>query len=154
MRRGPRERRRTAPRRSPEEQSLARLMRHRYGELVEEIADHSTFATRAMFGCVGCYLHGRLTLVLADGARAWDGILVPTAREHHGALRGTIASLRPHAVLGKWLFLPAGAESFEDDARRLAELARVDDPRLGVEPTPRRRREGGGASRHRTRRRR
>src|SRR5881409_3565207 len=53
-------------RRTPEEQSLDRLARHRYGALVEELAGEDAFLIRSMFHCLGCYLRGRLVLVLAD----------------------------------------------------------------------------------------
>jgi hypothetical protein len=126
-------------RRTPEEQSLDRLRANRWGELVEELADDETFVTRAMFGCVACYLHGLLKLVLADGDSPWDGVLVPTAREHHAALRATLPALRVHPVLGKWLYLAAEDDGFEDDVRALVALARAGDPRVGVEPGTRRR---------------
>ena len=132
-------RRGTRGRRTPEEQSLDRLLGHRYGDVVEAIVEEESFVTRAMFGAVACYLHGRLALLLADGDPPWDGILVATAREHHESLRTEIPALRVHPILGKWLHLPAGADSFEDDGRRLARLALADDARVGVEPRPRRR---------------
>ena len=49
-------------------------------------------------------------------------------------------SLRPHTILGKWLYLPETAETFERDARRLVQLARSGDPRLGVAPSSRKKR--------------
>jgi hypothetical protein len=140
--------------RTPEEQSRDRLFRHRYGELVEVIAEEESFATRVTFGCLGCYLHGRLVLVLAAGERPWDGVLVPMAREQHAALRESVPALRPHPVLGKWLYIPASAETFEADAGTLAALARANDARIGVEPAPRRTgRHAGRASRGMRRRR-
>jgi hypothetical protein len=123
-----------------EARSQERLFRHRYGELIEAIADDESFVTRITFGCLSCYLHGRLKIVLADGEPPWDGVLVPTASEHHASLRRSLPALRPHPVLGKWLYLAASVESFEDDARAIAAMALADDPRLGVEPRPRRRR--------------
>jgi len=131
--------------------SLERLLRHRYGELVEDITADESFVTRRTFGCLSCYLHGRLKLALAEGRAHWDGVLVATAKEHHASLRRTVAALRPHPVLGKWLYLAASGDSFEDDARRLAALALADDPRIGVEPTPRRERARGRRTRSRTR---
>jgi hypothetical protein len=135
-----------------EARSQERLVRHRHGELVEAIAGDESFVTRITFGCLSCYLHGRLKIVLADGAHPWDGVLVPTASEHHASLRRALPALRVHPVLGKWLYLPASVESFEDDAREIAALALADDPRVGVEPRPRRRR--GAAARPSRRRRR
>lgn len=134
-------------RRPPEEQSLARLLRHPYGDTVEILACEESFVTRAMFGAVACYVHGRLMLALAAGDPPWDGILVATAREHHEALREFVPELRVHPVLGKWLYLPAADDGFERQARRLAELARADDRMIGVEPSQRRRRVRSSASR-------
>src|SRR5262245_2664821 len=90
-----------------------------------------------MFGCLACYAHGRLMVALAAGDPPWDGVLVATAREHHGALRALVPALSSHPVLGKWLYLPAAADGFERAARMLAELALADDPRIGVEPSVR-----------------
>jgi len=123
-----------------EARSHDRLFRHRYGGLIEAIADDASFVTRIWFGCLSCYLHRRLKIVLADGEPPWDGVLVPTAPEHHASLRHALPALRPHRVLGKWLYLAADVESFEDDAGAIATMALADDPRLGVEPHPRRRR--------------
>lgn len=149
---GFRGRRRGASRRAtPEERALERLLAHRYGDLVEAVTADESFVTRAMFGAVACYLHGRLALLLADGEPPWDGILVATAREHHAALRAELPSLRVHPILGKWLHLPADADGFEDDGRRLAALALADDPRIGVEPKPRRSRRTRAAGRRRRR---
>jgi hypothetical protein len=133
--------RRRAPRDGErEDASLARLLRHRYGALVEDVAAEESFVTRTTFGCLSCYLHGRLKIVLADGDPPWDGVLVPTAVEHHAALRATVRALHVHPVLRKWLYLPAGSDEFEDDAHRIVELALADDVRVGVEPRPRARR--------------
>src|SRR5262245_11956932 len=65
--------------------SQERLFRHCYGELIEAIADDESLVTRIAFGCLSCYLHGRLKVVLADGEPPWDGVLVPTGSEHHAS---------------------------------------------------------------------
>jgi hypothetical protein len=126
-------------RRLLEERVHARLLQHPHGDAVESLTREESLVTRAMFGCLACYVHGRLMLALAAGAPPWDGVLVATAREHHEALRALVPALRVHPVLRKWLYLPAAEDAFERDARRLAELARADDPRVGVEPAARRR---------------
>jgi hypothetical protein len=72
-------------------------------------------------------------------------VLVATDRKHHAALQAFVPALCVHPVLGKWLYLPAAADSFEPAARMLAELALSDDPRLGVEPSAGRRRTGQNA---------
>lgn len=56
--------------------------------VVEPLAEEPSFIEKAMFGCKGCYLHGRLVLVLAArGKEPWNGLLVPTERRHHPSLR-------------------------------------------------------------------
>ena len=121
-----------------EDRALARLLGHRFGPLVEGLASEESFVARAWFGMLACYVHGRLMLVLADKRPAWSGLLVPCDRERHAAMRAAVPGLKVHSVLGKWLLLPASADTFEDDAMKLADLARTDDPRFGVEPQPRR----------------
>ena len=121
-----------------EDRALARLLGHRFGPLVEGLASEESFVPRAWFGMLGCYVHGRLMLVLADKRPPWSGLLVPCDRERHAAMRAAVPGLKVHSVLGKWLLLPASADTFEDDAMKLADLARTDDPRFGVEPQPRR----------------
>jgi hypothetical protein len=140
--------------RTPEERSLDRLRGNRWGELVEALADDESFVTRTTFGCVSCYLHGLLKVVLADGDPPWDGVLVPTAREHHAALRATLPALRPHPVLGKWLYLDARDDRFEDDVGTVVALALARDPRVGVEPGTRSRRGARAHPRAKTSRRR
>lgn len=124
-----------------EARALERVVRHRYGALVVSIAEEESFVSRSMFGGLACYAHGRLKLVLTAGDEPWDGILVPTAAEHHASLRAALPSLRVHPILRKWLYLAAAGDGFEDDAARVMALVHADDPRVGVEPKPRRTRE-------------
>jgi hypothetical protein len=139
--------RRPAVESGAEERALARLLGHRFGSLVEGLATEESFVARAMFGCLACYVHGKLMLVLADKRPPWSGVLVATDRERHPALRAVVPRLRAHPVLGKWLLLPASAPTFEDDVFRLVDLVRAEDPRLGVEPQPRRMTRGRGRRR-------
>jgi hypothetical protein len=128
-----------------------RLRRHRYGALVEGLRGEASFLVKPMFGCLACYVHGRLMLVLADRRPPWRGLLVPMAREHQAALRAEIGSLGVHPVLGKWLCLSEAAPDFEEAAERLVALAAAGDPRLGVEPTMRARRTRAARGRPRRR---
>ncbi len=131
---------------------LERLRRHRYGPLVEALVDEPSLLVKSMFGCVGCYAHGRLKLVLADRRPPWRGILVPTAHEHHETLRTAVPALAVHPVLRKWLHLTERADDFEAAVERLVALALRDDPRVGVEPPARGRRDGRAARVRRSRR--
>lgn len=99
-----------------------------------------------MFGGLAAYCRDRLVMVLVEnpgeqdyrgkcyGFDIWDGILLPTEKNHHASLMKEFPDLKPHPVLGKWLYLPAAAEDFETTARTLAESIAQDDPRLGVYP--------------------
>jgi hypothetical protein len=122
---------------------LDRLRRHRYGPLVEVLVDEPSFLVKPAFGCLSCYVHGRLVLVLADRRPPWQGLLVPTRHEHQAALRAEIPALTAHPVLAKWLYVRETAAEFEEVAARLVALVCADDPRLGVEPMPRRRSASG-----------
>ena len=108
---------------------------HRLSWVVEPLAEEASHLEKAMFGCRGHYLHGRLMLVLAArGEEPWNGLLIPTEREHHAALRRDHPALAVHPMLKKWLYVPEASEDFEETARALVERALVNDARLGVEP--------------------
>jgi len=102
--------------------------------LFEPLEDGQGYMEKPMFGCLAAYLHGRLVAVAADREEPWNGLLVPTGREHHESLMRDFKALRPHPVLGKWLFLNSAHEDFEDTATALIEAMSGGDPRLGVEP--------------------
>jgi len=112
------------------------LGRHRFGSLVELLEDDPSFVSRAMFGCVGCYLGGRLVVVLADRGEPWQGLLVPVERAVHAELRRELAALRIHPVLGKWLYLPEADRQFAAASRELVRRIAEGDPRFGVDPAP------------------
>lgn len=94
---------------------------------------------KRMFGCDTAYLDGLLCLMVADGAAPWDGLMVCTARDHHASLMQQMPVLRPHPVLGKWLYIPELDPAFEDTVAQVTALVLARDPRVGVEPRPRRR---------------
>lgn len=103
--------------------------------VVEPLAEEPSYIEKAMFGCRGCYLHGRLVLVLAArGKEPWSGLLVPTERNHHQSLRRDYKNLIIHPVLKKWLYLPESNDEFEEAACGLVEAILANDPRMGVEP--------------------
>ena len=110
---------------------------HPFQWVVEPLAEELSYIEKAMFGCKGCYLHGRLVLVLASrGNKPWNGLLLPTERKHHRSLRRDHRKLVIHPVLKKWLYLPESNEDFEESARALVECVLANDPRIGIEPKP------------------
>ena len=105
--------------------------------VVEPLEEEPSYIAKAMFGCKGCYLYGRLVLVLASRARdPWMGLLLPTEKKHHPSLRRAHPGLATHPVLKKWLYLPESCDDFEERARALVESILTNDPRIGVEPKP------------------
>ncbi|HEY4353400.1 MAG TPA: hypothetical protein VGN31_19380 [Paraburkholderia sp.] len=100
----------------------------------------STYVSRRMFGCDAAYIDGLLCLVAADRDKPWNGLLVCTSQERHAALIADMPELKPHPVLGKWLYIPQDDPAFEPTAQKLTTLVLARDPRVGVEPKPRKRR--------------
>ncbi|MCM8774800.1 MAG: hypothetical protein NC930_00355 [Candidatus Omnitrophica bacterium] len=105
-----------------------------------------TFFQKRMFGCLGAYVHGRMVMVLSEdpGDKSyrgksysfdiWDGILLPTERVFHESLMHQFPALVEHPVLGKWLYLPAQHDDFENVAVEIARLIAQGDKRFGVDP--------------------
>jgi len=90
-----------------------------------------------MFGADVAYVHGVQCLAVIDRDAPWDGLLVCTSREHHESLMAEMPALRPHPVLGKWLYVPQSEAEFESVAAHLTARVLAGDPRIGVEPKPR-----------------
>jgi hypothetical protein len=109
---------------------------HPYQWLWEPLETDPTFLVRPMFGGRAVYLDGKLMLYFSAGEEPWRGVLVCTERAHHAALLAEFSVLSPHPILPKWLYLPESADRFESVAERLVTLTRCRDPRLGVNPQP------------------
>ncbi len=124
---------------------VKRINRHLW--LVEPLEDDPTFLLRPMFGGKAVYLHGRFVLYLADKDEPWRGVLVPTEREHQPSLIADRPALAPHPVLPKWLYLAEAADSFETDAQWLVHRARAADPRIGIDPPSKRKKNASRATR-------
>lgn len=105
--------------------------------LTEPLLDDAGFEMKSWFGGRTLMLDGKHQLFLSTQGEPWQGVLVCTFHEHQASLLAEFPSLRPHPILGKWLYLPEAAETFERDAKRLVQLARRRDPRLGVESSAR-----------------
>ncbi|ABE35964.1 hypothetical protein DR64_8388 [Paraburkholderia xenovorans LB400] len=100
----------------------------------------STYLCKRMFGCDAAYIDGLLCLVAADRGEPWNGLLVCTSQERHAALIAEMPALRPHPVLGKWLYVAQDDPAFEVVVARMTALVLARDPRVGVEPKPRKHR--------------
>jgi hypothetical protein len=122
----------------PRKQATARLNSLLW--VFDPLEREAGYVCRRMFGSEAAYLDGLLCLVVADRGDPWDGLLVCTSKERHAALLEEMPALRPHPVLGKWLYVPQDDEAFEAVALRMVELVLARDPRVGVEPKPRSRR--------------
>jgi len=120
--------------------------RHRW--LFETLEGQPTFEERRMFGSLAGYFNGLLVLVLCDdNEEPWRGVLVPTERDSHAALIAEFPALASHPVLGKWLYLPESAASFERDAEKIVERIRRLDPRIGIIPERKRAKKKSGTAR-------
>ena len=108
--------------------------------IFEAFEGEPTYLSKRMFGSDAAYIDGLLCLVAADREKPWNGLLVCTSKERHAALMDALPALRPHPVLGKWVYVPQDDPAFEDTAERLTALVLARDPRIGVEPKPRKRR--------------
>jgi hypothetical protein len=103
-----------------------------------------TYILKRMFGCDAAYVDGLLCLVAADRGEPWNGLLVCTSQERHASLMDEMPALRPHPVLGKWLYVPQDDPAFETIVERMTARVLARDPRVGVEPKPRRPAKRGG----------
>lgn len=108
--------------------------------LAEPLLAEPSFVFKSWFGGRTIMLHGHHHLFLTTQGEPWQGVLVCTFHEHHDSLRADFPSLRPHPVLGKWLYLPESGDTFEADARRLVQRVKARDPRLGIPPSPKKKR--------------
>jgi hypothetical protein len=108
--------------------------------VVEPLMEEPSLIDKAMFGCRGIYLHGRLMLVLCSGGEPWNGLLIATDHQFHDSIRQDFENVVQHPVLKKWLYLPENSEDFESVSAEIVEAIRMNDQRFGVEPRERKRR--------------
>jgi hypothetical protein len=106
--------------------------------IFEAFCEHPTFFTRRMFGALAAYLFERQMLLLVEPTKSgrwnWHGVLVCTDYKHHPSLQAQFPALKPHEVLGKWLFVDSIHEDFETTMEAMAKLVAADDRRFGVLP--------------------
>jgi hypothetical protein len=97
-----------------------------------------TFVRKRMFGSDAAYIDGRLCLTAGDRDEPWNGMLVCTTQDHHAALMHEMPALRPHSVLGKWLYVSQTDPAFESTVAKATALVLERDARICVEPKPKR----------------
>lgn len=105
--------------------------------LADPLVDEPSFVLKSWFGGHTIMLNGLHHLFLTTQGEPWQGVLVCTFHEHQESLRAEFPALQQHPVLKKWLYLPESGESFERDAKRLVQLVKARDPRMGIPPSPR-----------------
>ncbi|MCL5022567.1 MAG: hypothetical protein M1497_04225 [Nitrospirae bacterium] len=105
--------------------------------VAESLAEEPSYLEKPMFGCLACYLHGRLVLLLSSGDEPWNGLLIPTEHRFHGSILKEFRDVAQHPVLKKWLYLTEASEDFETRASEITGAIRMNDPRFGVEPKER-----------------
>jgi len=109
--------------------------------LLEPLENKPAYLRKKMFGCEAAYLGGRLMLVIADGEEPWNGLMIATSREHHPSLLLEWKALKPHPVLGKWLYISQNHPQFEKIGTAAVKCILKNDPRIGVDPKPRKRKQ-------------
>ena len=112
----------------------------------EPLMKDASYFSKRMFGGLAVYYRElmRFCIVESPGDKQWrdekyafdiwNGVLLCTSREHHESLQAQWPSLVSHPVLGKWLYLPMTADSFESDFSELVEHVQKNDPRIGIVP--------------------
>jgi len=108
--------------------------------LAEPLLEQPSFVLKSWFGGRTLMLHGLHTLFLTTQGEPWQGVLVCTFHEHQPSLLAEFPALRQHPVLKKWLYLPESSDTFESDAKHLVRLTLARDPRIGIPPSPKKKR--------------
>jgi hypothetical protein len=108
--------------------------------LAEPLVEEPSFVLKSWFGGRTIMVHGLHHLFLTTQGEPWQGVLVCTFHQHQESLQTEFSSLVQHPILKKWLYLPESSSTFERDARRLIQLVRARDPRLGIPPSPKKKR--------------
>ena len=128
----------------PRSQSSLRIRaakpEHPFAWLAEPLLDEPGFVLKHWFGGRTIMLDERHQLFLTTQGEPWQGVLVCTFHEHQPSLLAEFPALKQHPVLKKWLYLSESADTFEKDARALVRLVKARDPRLGIPPSPKKRR--------------
>ena len=99
---------------------------------------------KAMFGLWAIYANKKIILILRQRKDHSDtnGIWVATSQEHHKSLKSELPSLCSISTYSggfkesEWQLLPVDSDDFETSARKVCELIRHNDHRIGRIPKP------------------
>lgn len=98
-----------------------------------------------MFGLWAIYVDEKIMLILRERMDHPDtnGVWIATNQEHHKSLKTDLPSLRSistysdRMVETEWQVLPVDADDFEASVRKVCELIKQKDHRIGRIPKPR-----------------
>ncbi len=96
---------------------------HPLSWILDDFETHPEFFQKKMFGALAGYFYGRLVILVGADEEPWNGLMVPTEREFHASLLEGFSALKSHP-------------EFETIAQRVIKLIKKRDPRIGVEPKP------------------
>jgi hypothetical protein len=106
--------------------------------------DGLTITTKAMFGCTAIYVEEKIVLILRDKTDHTNdnGVWLATDAQHHSSLRKIFPNMRSLELFGSaketnWQNLPKDSDDFEESVIRACKLVRMNDPRVGRIPKPR-----------------
>ena len=111
--------------------------------ILEAFERDPTYVRKRMFSADAAYIDGRLCITAGERDEPWNGMLVCTSQDHHASLIDEMPALQPHPVLGKWLYVSQNDPAFESVVQHVVALVLARDPRIGVEPKPKRSRKAG-----------
>lgn len=112
----------------------------------EPLEEFEDFFTKRMFGGLAIYVHGKMTMMLAEdpGNREyrgevysfdiWNGVLFPTYYELQEDILKQYPQLVQHPILKKWLYLPESDQSFDSTVAEIVENIVENDQRFGIYP--------------------
>lgn len=106
------------------------------------------FDIKHMFGGMALYGHGKMLFCIMEDSEQnyykdkifpypiWNGVLIPTHREYHDQFTKISKDIVPHAVLGKWMYIPQTLENFEELTAKLVLMALKNSEMIGIFPKP------------------
>jgi hypothetical protein len=99
---------------------------------------------KQIFGLWAIYVNEKIMLILRDRKDNPDsnGVWIATNQEHHMSLKIDLPSLRSISIYSdgitetEWQVIPVGTDDFEASVRKVCELIKHNDHRIGRIPEP------------------